>query len=53
LLRRAAEVFDWIQQGKLGVRIERTYSLRDAARAHADLESRRTIGKLLLEIGRN
>jgi NADPH:quinone reductase len=49
LLRRAAEVFDWIAQGKLHVRIERTYSLRDAARAHADLESRRTVGKLLLD----
>jgi NADPH:quinone reductase len=50
LLHRAAEVFDWIAKGKLHVRIERTYSLRDAARAHADLESRRTVGKLLLDI---
>ena len=51
LLRRATEVFDWIAREKLHVRIARTYPLRDVARAHEDLGSRRTSGKLLLEIG--
>jgi len=48
LLRRADDVFTWIQQGKLEVRIGGTYPLDEAARAHDDLASRRTTGKLLL-----
>jgi NADPH2:quinone reductase len=49
LLRaRAAQLFDWITDGKLRVRIGGEYPLADAARAHADMESRKTTGKLLL-----
>ncbi len=49
LLRaRSAQLFDWITEGKLRVRIGGEYSLADAARAHADMESRKTTGKLLL-----
>jgi NADPH2:quinone reductase len=49
LLRaRSAQLFDWIKAGKLRVRIGGEYALADAARAHADLESRKTTGKLLL-----
>ena len=49
LLRaRSAELFDWITEGKLRVRIGGEYPLADAARAHADMESRKTTGKLLL-----
>ena len=49
LLRtRSAQLFDWITEGKLGVRIGGEYPLADAARAHADMESRKTTGKLLL-----
>ena len=49
---RAGEVFDWIAKGELDVRIGGTYPLADAARAHEDLASRRTTGKLLLLPGR-
>jgi NADPH:quinone reductase len=45
---RAGEVFDWMAKGDLDVRIGGTYPLADAARAQADLASRRTTGKLLL-----
>jgi len=45
---RAGEVFDWIARGDLDVRIGGTYPLAEAARAQADLASRRTTGKLLL-----
>ena len=38
----------WITEGKLRVRIGGEYPLADAARAHADMESRKTTGKLLL-----
>ena len=49
LLRaRSARLFDWITEGKLSVRIGGEYPLADAARAHADMESRKTTGKLLL-----
>lgn len=49
LLRaHAAELFAWISEGRLQVRIGGEYRLADAARAHADMESRTTTGKLLL-----
>jgi NADPH2:quinone reductase len=48
LLRRSAEVFEWVRNRNLSVRIDRELPLRDAAQAHRDLESRRTSGKLLL-----
>jgi len=48
LLDRARDVFTWIAEGKLAVRIGARYALEDARRAHEDLEARRTTGKLLL-----
>jgi NADPH2:quinone reductase len=48
LLRRADDLFRWIADGKLTVRIGGRYPLGDAARAHDDLAARRTTGKLLL-----
>lgn len=45
---RAGEVFDWIAQGTITLRIGGTYSLDDARKAHEDLEGRRTTGKLLI-----
>jgi NADPH2:quinone reductase len=44
----SAQLFDWIREGKLSVRIGGEYPLAEAARAHADMESRTTTGKLLL-----
>jgi NADPH2:quinone reductase len=46
--RRAGDLFQWIEAGKLKVNIERTFPLADAANAHRELESRRSVGKLLL-----
>jgi NADPH2:quinone reductase len=48
LLERAAEVFGWIADGKLDVRIGGRYPLDQARRAHEDLAGRKTTGKLLL-----
>jgi NADPH:quinone reductase len=48
LLWRAGDLFEWIAQGTLDVRIGGSYPLAEAGRAQADLESRRTTGKLLL-----
>jgi NADPH2:quinone reductase len=48
LVDRATQVFQAVVSGSLKLRIERTYSLSEAAQAHRDLESRKTAGKLLL-----
>jgi NADPH:quinone reductase len=49
LLRaRSQQLFDWIIEGKLTVRIGGEYPLAQTAKAHADMESRATTGKLVL-----
>lgn len=45
---RAAELFDAVRSGALDVRIAGRYRLADGAAAHAFLESRRALGKVLL-----
>jgi len=42
------EVLGWISSGDLQLTIGATYPLEKAAEAHADLEGRKTTGKLLL-----
>jgi NADPH2:quinone reductase len=48
LLSRANDVLQWASTGRIEVSIDRTYPLAEAARAHRDLESRATSGKLLV-----
>ena len=48
LLWRSGDVFRWIAEGKLKVRIGNRYPLAEVARAHQDLEGRKTTGKLIL-----
>ncbi len=48
LVKRAAEVFSLLAEGRLDVAIGARYPLEEARRAHEDLEARRTTGKLLL-----
>lgn len=50
LLWRAGEVYAWVAEDALGVRIGGRYPLEDAWRAQEDLESRRSTGKLLLTV---
>ena len=50
LLWRSGDVLGWIGQGRLDLRIDRVYPLAAAAQAHRDLESRKTAGKLVLEV---
>jgi NADPH2:quinone reductase len=45
--RRAAEVLDWVKQGKLTAKVT-SYPLARACDAHSDLENRRSTGKLVL-----
>jgi NADPH:quinone reductase len=48
LLWRATEILDLIGSGKLKLRIDSEFPLRDTIKAHQLLESRKTIGKVLL-----
>lgn len=44
----AGEMFDMVASGKVKVVINQKYALQDAAKAHADLEGRRTTGTTVL-----
>jgi NADPH2:quinone reductase len=48
VLWRAGDLFNWLVEGKLTVRIGETYRLCQAADAHRQLESRKSTGKILL-----
>jgi NADPH:quinone reductase len=45
---RARQLFEALVAGRIKLHMEHVYALEQAARAHADLEGRKTTGKLLL-----
>jgi NADPH2:quinone reductase len=47
---RAGDLFAWLSSGKLKLRYDFVFSLKDAAKAHIELEARRTTGKVLLQV---
>ena len=48
LLAAAHDLFAMVGSGRIRIAISQTYPLRDAARAHADIESRKTTGSIVL-----
>jgi NADPH2:quinone reductase len=48
LLEAANDLFDVVKSGKVKVKISKRYALKDAADAHRDLESRKTVGSCVL-----
>ena len=48
LVRSASALFDVVKRGIVKIEIGQTYPLRDAAKAHADLEGRKTTGSTVL-----
>ena len=48
ILKRANDIFEWMAEGRLTVRIDKTFPLEGAAEAHNYLEDRRSIGKVML-----
>lgn len=48
LLWRSSDLFGWVRDGKLRLRIDRTYPLAEAGKAHTALTGRGTAGKVLL-----
>jgi NADPH2:quinone reductase len=48
LLASANHLFDMVTSRRIKIEISAEYALRDAARAHADMEQRRTTGSIVL-----
>jgi len=48
LLAAANDLFDMVKSGRVKIRINQTYPLAEAARAHRDMESRKTTGSTVL-----
>ena len=48
LVQTNKDLFDVVLSGKVKIEISRAYPLRDAPRAHADMEARRTTGSIVL-----
>src|SRR2546430_1479485 len=48
LQQRSSDIFGWIAAGKLRIRMEFEFPLKEAAKAHQALEGRKTTGKVLL-----
>ena len=48
LLGLGAELFEMVGSGKIKIEVNQTYALADVARAHGDLEARRTTGSTIL-----
>ena len=48
LLALGEELFAMVVAGKVKIEVHQRYALRDAARAHIDLEARKTTGSTIL-----
>jgi NADPH2:quinone reductase len=48
LVTATGDLFAMVTTGKIRIEISKTYPLKDAASAHADLESRKTTGSIVL-----
>jgi len=48
LVKMANEVFTMVKSGKIVNDARQTYALKDAAKAHSDLEGRKTTGSTVL-----
>ena len=48
LIAMAKELFDVVLAGAVKIEVNQTYPLKDAAKAHADLEARKTTGSTVL-----
>jgi NADPH:quinone reductase len=47
LLQRSGDLFNGAASGKLKLRVERIFSMSEAAQAHRQLEARKTAGKVI------
>jgi NADPH:quinone reductase len=52
LLAHARDLFDVVEKGAVKIEVRQTYPLAEAARAHRDLENRKTTGSTVLTVDR-
>ena len=50
LEENSADLFDAVGSGKVKIHVNQTYALQDAAKAHRDLEARKTTGSTVLTV---
>ena len=50
LLATANDLFTMVTSGKIKIEISKAYALKDAPRAHADMEERKTTGSIVLVV---
>ena len=50
LEENSADLFDVVGSGKVKIHVNQTYPLKDAAKAHRDLEARKTTGSTVLTV---
>ena len=50
LAENSADLFDVVGSGKVKIHVNQTYPLKDAAKAHRDLEARKTTGSTILTV---
>lgn len=50
LAENSADLFDTVGSGKVKIYVNQTYTLKDAAKAHRDLEARKTTGSTVLTV---
>jgi len=50
LLIAATDLFQVVESGAVKIQINQTYPLRDAAKAHRDLQDRKTTGSTVLTV---
>lgn len=50
ILTRTTDMFRWLANGEVKLRIDSVRALADVGRAHEDLEARRTVGKVLFRV---
>jgi NADPH2:quinone reductase len=50
LLDRAHDVFTWVREGKLNIKIDKVFDLDQVQTAHSYLESGQAKGKVLLKL---
>ena len=50
LEENSADLFDAVGSGKVKIHVNQTYPLKDAAKAHRDLEARKTTGSTVLTV---
>ena len=50
LLERAHDIFQWVQEGKLKVNVDKVFSLSEVSLGHEYLEAGKSTGKVLYKI---